>query len=71
MSLAQGNNTPARPRIEPGSPDQESDALTTRPVRPPRAVQLFCRIVRHVTNVKMADVNAEYLEITLVSDYFI
>ena len=35
MSLAQGNNTPTRPRIEPGSPDPESDALTTRPVRPP------------------------------------
>ena len=36
MSLAQGNNTPTRPRIEPGSPDPESDALTTRPVRPPK-----------------------------------
>ena len=35
MSLAQGNNTPTRPRIEPGSPDPESDALTTRPVRFP------------------------------------
>ena len=35
MSLAQGNNTPTRPRIEPGSPDSESDALTTRPVRSP------------------------------------
>ena len=35
MSLAQGNNTPTRPRIEPGSPDPESDALTTRPERPP------------------------------------
>ena len=34
MSLAQGNNIPTRPRIEPGSPDPESDALTTRPVRP-------------------------------------
>ena len=34
MSLAQGNNTPTRPRIEPGSPDPESDALTTRPVHP-------------------------------------
>ena len=34
MSLAQGDNTPTRPRIEPGSPDPESDALTTRPVRP-------------------------------------
>ena len=35
MSLAQGNNTPTRPRIEPGSPYPESDALTTRPVRSP------------------------------------
>ena len=34
MSLAQGNNTPIWPRVEPGSPDPESDALTTRPVRP-------------------------------------
>ena len=25
MSLAQGNNTPTRPRIEPGSPDPESN----------------------------------------------
>ena len=40
MSLAQGNNTPTRPRIEPGSPDPESDALTTRPVRsPPKNVK--------------------------------
>ena len=29
-------NTPTRPRIEPGSPDPESDALTIRPVRPPK-----------------------------------
>ena len=35
MSLAQGNNTPTRRRIEPGSPNPESDALTIRPVRPP------------------------------------
>ena len=34
VSLAQGNNTPTRPRIEPGSPDPESDALAIRPVRP-------------------------------------
>ena len=38
MSLAQGNNIPTRLRIEPGSPDPESDALTTRPVRPPSVV---------------------------------
>ena len=38
MSLAQGNNAPTRPRIEPGSPDPESDALTTRPVRSPPAL---------------------------------
>ena len=38
MSLAQRNNTPTWPRIEPGSPDPESDALTTRPVRPPTKI---------------------------------
>ena len=38
MSLARGNNTPTRPRIEPGSPDPESDALTTRPVRSPASI---------------------------------
>ena len=32
-------NTPTRPRIEPGSPDPESDALTIRPVRPPRVTK--------------------------------
>ena len=32
MSLAQGNNTPTRPRNEPGSTNPEYDALTTRPV---------------------------------------
>ena len=37
MSLAQVNNTPTRPRIEPGSLDPESNALTTRPVRSPPA----------------------------------
>ena len=40
MSLAQGNNTPTRPRMEPGSPDPESDALNTRPVRPLRGKNL-------------------------------
>ena len=34
--LLKETNTPTRPRIEPGSPDPESDALTIRPVRPPR-----------------------------------
>ena len=41
MSLAQGNNTPTRPRIEPGSPDPESDALTTRPVRSPYIYMVY------------------------------
>ena len=41
MSFAQGNNTPNLPRIEPGSPDPESDALTTRPVRPPCSYLLY------------------------------
>ena len=44
-------NTPTRPRIEPGSPDPESDALTIRPVCPPNlkvtasSSQLHCYIV--------------------------
>ena len=57
MSLAQGNSTLTQPRIEPGSPDPESDALTTRPVPPPRvfmekyaklsiSYHQMCRIVR-------------------------
>ena len=42
-------NTPTRPRIEPGSPDPESDALTIRPVRPPqggceRRIKVFVKI---------------------------
>ena len=41
MSLAQGNYTPTRPRIEPGSPDPESDALTTRPVRSPLGYVIY------------------------------
>ena len=42
MSLAQGINTPTRPRIEPGSPDPESDALTTRSVRPHVCSKRLC-----------------------------
>ena len=46
MSLAQGNNTLTRPRIEPGSPNPESNTLTTRPVRPQgrceRRSEVFC-----------------------------
>ena len=44
-------NTPTRPRIEPGSPDPESDALTIRPVRPPPPFSFelshdhFCRLL--------------------------
>ena len=36
--MLKDTNTPARPRIEPGSPDPESDALTIRPVRPPKKI---------------------------------
>ena len=43
MSLDQGNNTPTWRRIEPGSPDPESDALTIRPVRSP--VTVFDKII--------------------------
>ena len=48
MSLAQGNNTPTRPRIEPGSPDSESDAQTTsyRPVRSPMYIHKPLRITK-------------------------
>ena len=55
MSLAQGNNTPTRPRIEPGSPHPESDALTTRPVRPLVVHDLQILIRTHldcIANVK-------------------
>ena len=46
MSLAQGNNTPTRPRIEPGSPDPEPDALTTRPVRSPYLIVVL--VISHL-----------------------
>ena len=52
MSLAQGNNTPTRPRIEPGSPDTESDALTTSPVCPPPLKDLCSR---HSNDPKFSD----------------
>ena len=48
MSLAQGNITPTRVRIEPGSPDPESDALTTRPVRPPPLQPELFRVRAHL-----------------------
>ena len=38
-------NTPTRPRIEPGSPDPESDALTIRPVRPPVLFVFGCVLI--------------------------
>ena len=41
--FVQGNNTPTRLRIEPGSPDLESDALTTRLVHP----QTFIKFKSH------------------------
>ena len=47
MSLAQGNNTPTRPRIEPGSPDPESNVLTTRPVRPP--ISCFKKFAKYIS----------------------
>ena len=42
MSLAQGNKhtDPAEDRLEPGSPDPESDALTIRPVRPQSQIMI-------------------------------
>ena len=50
MSLAQGNNTPTRPRIEPGSPDPESDSLTTRPVRPQNFITEIKKTLAGVRN---------------------
>ena len=47
MSLAQGNNTPKRPRIEPGSPD----ALSTRPVRSPLKLMIYRIPFREGTSV--------------------
>ena len=38
------DNTPTRPRIEPGSPDPESNALTTRPVRSPLGILISSRL---------------------------
>ena len=63
MSLAQGNNTPTRPRIEPGSPDPESDALTTRSVRSPTTYStcvfvffiFFCKIYFVCIDFAMCD----------------
>ena len=43
--LLKETNTPTRPRIEPGSPDPESDALTIRPVRPPHCLLYRFHIV--------------------------
>ena len=56
MSLAQGNNTPTRPRIEPGSPDPEADALTARPVRSPRT--------RFVSDLRVGKPTASFLRKT-------
>ena len=46
--LLKETNTPPRPRIEPGSPDPESDALTIRPVRPPQRVIITCISLQEV-----------------------
>ena len=51
MSLAQGNNTPTRPRIEPGSPDPVYDALTIRPVRPPCGTEMLSYTVVHILKI--------------------
>ena len=54
MSLAQGNNTPTRPRIEPGSPDPGSDGLTTRPVLGCEHAVLITCVSRHLTHISLA-----------------
>ena len=50
-------NTPSRPRIEPGSPDPKSDALTIRPVRPPR-VDIMGRVLDPLLCVFLADIQS-------------
>ena len=63
MFLAQGNNTPTQPRIEPGSPDPESVALTIRPVRPlamnvaPRLPLLIQTIFLQLTHLLVLDMS--------------
>ena len=54
--LLKETNTPTRPRIEPGSPDPESDALTIRPVRPPCIMRkhAFCIIIYAKTKVQIS-----------------
>ena len=59
MSLAQGNNTPTRPRIEPGSPDPESEGLTTRPVRP----NLCCKAKIRKQNVYPSKPQFYYIKV--------
>ena len=64
MSLAQGNNTPTRPRIEPGSPDPESNTLTTRSVRSPmklfEEIQLcMCVFLENYTVREIEEIQSE------------
>ena len=63
MSLAQGNNTPTRRRIEHGSPDPESDALTTRPVRPLENIVLNLCLRQLTTNEQFNKASVKLLSL--------
>ena len=52
-------NTPTRPRIEPGSPDPESDALTIRPVRPPAVEEANKERIFELARVAAEEANKE------------
>ena len=57
--LLKETNTPTRPRIEPGSPDPESDALTIRPVRPPSTDLCLCFNI-HVCKKQIFSIHSSF-----------
>ena len=62
-------NTPTRPRIEPGSPDPESDALTIRPVRPPNEIGELLNELREIANKKSNGLNFDNDDAMTDEDY--
>ena len=72
MSLAQGNNTPTRSRIEPGSPGPEADAITTRPVRSPYEKTCFMYMKKQIkTNTRYSFMKTVQLISTFVFPTYI
>ena len=69
MSLAQGNNTPTRPRIEPGSPDPEFDALTTRPVHSPQIISDFAFATLTTRPVRSPQIISDFAFATYIVQY--